>query len=337
MVESGHQLGGPLGRLCTVTRWWYPTPPSKKGRVKEMRRLVAYLKATTYLLTVLSSFLLAMSATPSQAAGHKAPLTHQAAQQAKNLDTDIRDAVKITDGFWKAHWSDYFTGHYVKPKVFGSYSKHGKNPPKCGGEKLEYNNAYYCEDGKYVAWDRDFLADGYKKGDAWVYLIIAHEWGHAIADQLDEKLKAKANELQADCLAGATLYGAADDGTLEFDNGDVAEIKASFKAIGDDKPWTKPGDHGTAAQRLAAFDKGHDGGVAACVPDAADDDNGDDDDSGDDDDDNGDDDSDDDSDDDDSGDDDDDSDDDDSGDDDDSDDDDSDDDSGDDDDSDDEE
>ncbi|WP_067822699.1 neutral zinc metallopeptidase [Actinomadura kijaniata] len=178
---------------------------------------------------------------------------------------DLRTAEQVVNGFWARHWSELFTGAYRPPTVVGLYN--GRDPattPMCGDRPLERNNAAYCPAGDYVAWDITLMRNGYARGDAWVYLVIAHEWGHAIQDRLRRDLVSPAAELQADCLAGATLYGAAADGAVRFEAGDEEEIVRSFRVIGDDVPWTKPGDHGSAAERLRFFERGGDGGVSAC-------------------------------------------------------------------------
>jgi predicted metalloprotease len=110
------------------------------------------------------------------------------------------------------------------------------------------------------------MAAGYEKiGDAWVYLIIAHEWGHAIQARLDQSLVSPAAELQADCLAGASLKGAAQDGLIQFEPGDDEEIGKTLSEVADDFPWTSESDHGNAQQRTSAFSQGANGGVAACI------------------------------------------------------------------------
>ena len=39
----------------------------------------------------------------------------------------------------------------------------------------------YCADGDFLALEENLMAAGYRQiGDAWVYLINAHEWGHGI-------------------------------------------------------------------------------------------------------------------------------------------------------------
>ena len=69
---------------------------------------------------------------------------------------------------------------------------------------------YYCVAEDYVAWDAALLVDGADQiGDSWVYLVVAHEWGHAMQARLDPSLVAAADELQADCLGAAALFGAA--------------------------------------------------------------------------------------------------------------------------------
>jgi predicted metalloprotease len=107
---------------------------------------------------------------------------------------------------------------------------------------------------------------GAQFGDAWVYLVIAHEWGHAIQYRLNASLQSKAAELQADCFAGAALYGAAADGTLLFEEGDEKEITLGLTAIADETPWTDQGDHGNAFERVQSFAAGRSGGVPACLP-----------------------------------------------------------------------
>ncbi len=102
-------------------------------------------------------------------------------------------------------------------------------------------------------------------GDAWVYLIIAHEWGHAIQARLRQSQVSVAAELQADCLAGATLQGAVDDGTLSLESGDSQEISRTLAVVADRFPWSDSSSHGNARQRTAAFQQGVDDGVEGCL------------------------------------------------------------------------
>ncbi|MFC4906718.1 neutral zinc metallopeptidase [Actinomadura gamaensis] len=180
---------------------------------------------------------------------------------------DLQDAQDVVDGFWRRHWTAAFGGRYDPPGVLGPYDgAHPATAPRCGDRRLEQDNAAYCPDGDYLAWDEHLMRGGYGRGDAWVYMVIAHEWGHAVQHRMPAALVSDRTELQADCLAGAALHGAARDGELRFDRGDAEEIVAAFQRIGDGAPWTRSGDHGTAAQRIAQFTAGGTGGVRACLP-----------------------------------------------------------------------
>jgi predicted metalloprotease len=180
------------------------------------------------------------------------------------FDEDMQAAVVVVDDFWATHWSDNFTGTYAPPRVHGDYD--ASPGLTCGGEPMPPDNAIYCPDGDFVAWDGSFMATHHASGDSFVYLTIAHEWGHAIQNRLDPSLVSEAREPQADCLAGAAVAGAIEDGQLTLETGDTEEMVAAFEFLGDAEPWTDESSHGTAEQRLAAFELGASDGVAGCLP-----------------------------------------------------------------------
>jgi uncharacterized protein len=181
-----------------------------------------------------------------------------------DLAGDERGAVGATDAFWRQAFPDDFHQSYRSPQVKGGYL--GENGPTCGGQPSVAFNAFYCPSQDFLAWDENLMAAGYRQiGDAWVYLIIAHEWGHAIQARLRADQVSVAAELQADCFAGATLFGAADRGLLTFERGDIQELQQTLVAVADDFPWTKESDHGDARQRIDAFNQGAQGGVTSCI------------------------------------------------------------------------
>jgi len=109
----------------------------------------------------------------------------------------MRAAVTAVDTFWRRHFSELSVQAYRKPRVSGGYT--GTTGPRCAGEPSVPLNAFYCRPGDFLAWDEDLMAAGYSQiGDAWVYLIIAHEWGHAIQARLNRDRVSVAAELQAD-------------------------------------------------------------------------------------------------------------------------------------------
>ena len=198
------------------------------------------------------------------AAPRQGPTTTPSPQE---LVDDTNVAVRVVNNYWAQHWSEFFTGTYQPPTVWGMYDSSTGGGPTCGGNPPVPGNAFYCATGEdFLAWDAQLMARGVQFGDAWVYLVIAHEWGHAIQFRLDRSLASKAAELQADCLAGAVLYGAARDGTLVFEQGDEKEITRGLTEMADETPWTSEGDHGDAFERVQSFGQGRSGGVIACLP-----------------------------------------------------------------------
>ena len=176
---------------------------------------------------------------------------------------DERAAVAITDEFWNRWFADQGL-RYIPPTVAGGYV--GNGGPPCGGQASVPGNAYYCPVGNFIAWDEDLMRAGYTQiGDAWVYLVISHEWAHSIQAQLPDRFVSPAVELQADCLAGAALEGAAREGLVQIEPGDEEEIAQTLQAVADDYPWTDESSHGNARQRTAAFEAGVDNGVEGCL------------------------------------------------------------------------
>jgi len=181
---------------------------------------------------------------------------------------DIDGGISSADQYWTDHWSDFFPGEYTSPSVAGDNGLYdGYDPstdPGCGGYDLGPENAFYCIPEDFVAWDLSLMVNGFADGDTWVYLVIAHEWGHAIQARIDPTLVADQTELQADCFAGASMFGSAADGKLTFDDGDLAEITTALSRLADATEWTSSGDHGDPFQRIGAFDIGRQGGPTAC-------------------------------------------------------------------------
>ncbi|GGL93867.1 neutral zinc metallopeptidase [Nakamurella endophytica] len=181
----------------------------------------------------------------------------------------------------EAYWDDVFTGWdvtWIGPTVWqgdGFYDSASAVPgPSCHGRPAPEMNASFCGDGVpgdgVVSWDLQLLRAGHRAfGDPFVYLVVAHEWGHAAQERFVADGEAPAvlaqQELQADCLAGATLARAADDGRLTLRAGDTERLLGSLNAMGDSHSGAGTGDHGSSAQREAWFGKGFDGDIESCL------------------------------------------------------------------------
>ncbi|MEV0350372.1 neutral zinc metallopeptidase [Nonomuraea sp. NPDC050680] len=186
------------------------------------------------------------------------------ASGADTFEGDVRTARELTEAFWKQQFSAL--GRTYRPITdFVPYS--GKSGPNCGGQPAVPNNAFYCPDGHFIAYDQDWMESLWSEmGDGSVYLIIPHEFGHSVQAQLragfDLNVQA---ELQADCYAGGTLSSLVSAGALRAEPGDEDELFLNLEAAGDPTDdWLNPSAHGTAQQRQQSFANGLNGGVGAC-------------------------------------------------------------------------
>ncbi|MFI6476639.1 neutral zinc metallopeptidase [Nonomuraea sp. NPDC050663] len=188
------------------------------------------------------------------------------AQQEDNFDDDVRASRVLSEEFWKQQFKE-FGGTYLPIRDFIPYV--GDAGPSCGGQPSVPNNAFYCPDGHFVAYDQAWLeALWTEMGDGSTWLIIPHEIGHAVQAQFESRFQYSIQiELQADCYAGATLAALVRSGAITAEENDDKELLLNLAAAGDPtEDWFNPQAHGTAEQRQQSFARGYRGGVEACQP-----------------------------------------------------------------------
>lgn len=177
---------------------------------------------------------------------------------------DLNTARQLTEEFWKQQFGAL--GRNYRPIAdFVAYT--GENGPSCGGQPSVPNNAFYCPAGHFIAYDENWLEGLWQEmGDGSVYLIIPHEFGHAVQAQLESAFELNVQqELQADCYAGGTLSALVRSGALSAEPGDEDELLINLEAAGDPaEDWFNPSAHGTAEQRQRSFATGYRGGVGDC-------------------------------------------------------------------------
>lgn len=185
---------------------------------------------------------------------------------------DASALARLLNQFWIAELAQNYGVTFVPPTRFEYYE--GATNPACGLDRRSMeNNAYFCPTDDFIAfdlnWFQQYLVD--HPGGATTFLILAHEWGHAVQDTwlenggTDEWNPLYRRELNADCLAGVFLASAVDSGTVVLHEGDEDAIFSWLYAEGsDDSPWLEPGDHGTRSQRRTAFLDGYGGSTDQC-------------------------------------------------------------------------
>jgi uncharacterized protein len=181
------------------------------------------------------------------------------------LAGDTRVAIDASERYWK----DQFTqrGKTFQPiSRIIPYTTAGE--VACGSEPMGNNNAAYCADGDFIAFDAAWAKRAYDKiGDAFIYYLLGHEYAHGIQTRLGGQYRYTIEqELQADCMAGAMIGDSIKNGQLQLEDGDIQELKSGLIAVADQpgQPWFAEGSHGTAEQRSDAFFAGYNGSVDAC-------------------------------------------------------------------------
>jgi predicted metalloprotease len=176
----------------------------------------------------------------------------------------------ILNGFWARELAARYGIEFDPPDSFEYYRS--AEGPYCGGQRQAPRNAFYCnpEQEEGVAFDLDwfqeYLVD--HPGGATTFLILAHEWGHAVQDTWLDSGGPDAwvppnRELNADCLAGVFLAQSIREGTVIEESGDEEAIFGWLYEVGN-SPWLGPGSHGTKSERRAAFQAGLERGTDYC-------------------------------------------------------------------------
>ncbi len=190
-------------------------------------------------------------------------------------DADSQRAMQIAiadvDAYWARTYPEVFGGRY-STVAGGFYAANDGQTPPCATDASEVDgNAYYCPTEDVVAWDADglvpYMVDTY--GSLGLGLVVAHEWGHAIQVRAGVEGPTVFLEQQADCLAGAWVDDVRSDGDRWFSvDGESLDLAmAGFLELRDapGSVATDPTAHGTAFDRIRAFQEGVDGGAAACA------------------------------------------------------------------------
>jgi predicted metalloprotease len=175
--------------------------------------------------------------------------------------------------WWGITYQELFGSTYTPLTSWGGYRPSSGDLPACGpGEPdpAEYtDNAFYCPDGDFVAWDDENLFPALHRniGDFAVGIVMAHEWATAIQWRAGLPIEGIEAELQADCFTGAwaaALVPLDNPTGIVLSPGDLDEAISGFLLFGDD-PVTGESFGGTAFERFDAFQRGFFRGASACT------------------------------------------------------------------------
>ena len=195
------------------------------------------------------------------------------------IDKLAANAVSDLEDYWDQAYGDTFNGQFTPVEALVSWDANGFDDTSfCDENTYGLVNAAFCFDDNTIGWDRGELLPALRKsyGDMGVTLVLAHEYGHAVQHQsgLDnKKTPTLVSEQQADCFAGAYMRWVAEGKSPRFtlSTGDGLN-KVLAAVIGFRDPLLREGDpeagvdeHGSAFERLSAFQFGFTDGPSACA------------------------------------------------------------------------
>jgi predicted metalloprotease len=186
-------------------------------------------------------------------------------------------SVNDIEDYWKSVYTDTLKGTFVPVGKLISYdSTDPRSPIVCHNDTYKLVNAFFTSRCNLIAWDRGVFMPIARRyfGDMSVNGVLAHEFGHALqqmAKLVTRRDPTIVREQQADCFAGVYLFWVADGKsprfTLSTADG-LDHVLAGIITTRDpimDADTENDDEHGSALDRISAFQMGFLSGASACA------------------------------------------------------------------------
>ncbi|KRE30679.1 peptidase [Mycobacterium sp. Soil538] len=195
-----------------------------------------------------------------------------------DIDNLAASAVSDIEQYWEIAYPETFDDGFTPVKALISWDANDFGGTFCDEDTYGLVNAAYCYPDRTIGWDRGELLPGLRRahGDIGVAMVLAHEYGHAVsraAGLSNDNTPTLVAEQQADCFGGAYMRWVAEDDSQRFSlsTGDgLNNVLAGVISFRD--PVLQEGDpdvgydeHGSAFERISAFQFGFTDGPAACA------------------------------------------------------------------------
>jgi predicted metalloprotease len=194
------------------------------------------------------------------------------------VDKIAGQSVSDIEAFWKSVYGDAFQGSFNPVDELISWDANGYDETFCEDQTYGLVNAAFCPLDNTIGWDRGELMPSLRKsfGDMAITMVLAHEYGHAI--QKMARLNKKGTptlvaEQQADCFAGVYMRWVAEGNSPRFtlSTGDglnnllAAMISFRDPLLSQDEYEGGGDEHGSAFERISAFQFGFTDGPSSCA------------------------------------------------------------------------
>lgn len=194
------------------------------------------------------------------------------------LDQLAVSSISDIEQYWEIAYPEAFDDDFTPAKAVISWDASGFDGEFCGDDTYGLVNAGFCYTDRTIGWDRGELLPSLKRahGDIGVVMVLSHEYGHAVARQAGLSPRGTptlVSEQQADCLSGAYMRWVAEDSSPRFTlstgeglNNVLAGV-ISFRdpLLNEGDPDVGYDEHGSAFERVSAFQFGFTDGPSACM------------------------------------------------------------------------
>jgi predicted metalloprotease len=188
-------------------------------------------------------------------------------------------SISDVEDFWKTAYGETFDDDFTPVKALISWDANGfESQEFCNGDTYGLVNAGYCYVDHTIGWERGELLPALRDnfGDIAVTNVLAHEYGHAVQRQARLNRKGTptlVSEQQADCFAGAYMRWVAEDNSPRFTLSTADGLNSLLAAVisfrdpllSEADFETGEGEHGSAFERITAFQFGFTDGAASCA------------------------------------------------------------------------
>jgi len=203
---------------------------------------------------------------------------------ARPWDDLVRAALADLERWWTEEFPVHYGSAYtpLSGSVYAAYPQRTAPIPGCGTteptsyEEINQYGAFYCQEGDFLVYDEGddgvlaSLANEF--GPPILGVVLAHEYGHVVqarAGEFNRELPTITTEQQADCFAGAWVARAVrgEATGVAFSDSDVRTGLIAMITVRDPIGINQldPGGHGSAFDRVGAFQVGYVGGVESCI------------------------------------------------------------------------
>jgi predicted metalloprotease len=195
------------------------------------------------------------------------------------IDELAASSVSDIEDFWATAYPATFDKEFTPVEALISWDAGGYESQEfCGEDTYGLVNAGFCFLDDTIGWDRGELLPALRDnfGDIAVTNVLAHEYGHAIQRQARINKKNTPTlvaEQQADCFAGAYMRWVAEGSSARFTlstadglNSLLANV-ISFRdpLLSEDEYAPGANEHGSAFERITAFQFGFTDGATSCA------------------------------------------------------------------------